>query len=140
MSSKLFIIDLAGSEKINNDNLLRKTEGVNINKSLLTLGNCINALSENTKKPGISHIPYRDSKLTRLLKDSLGGNVKIIMIACISPNPFALEETITTLNYAERAKGIKKEITRNVVSSEPQCPKCHCQLPAAKAQPFKLEK
>lgn len=47
----------------------------------------------------------------------MGGNVKIIMIACISPNPFALEETITTLNYAERAKGIKKEITRNVVNS-----------------------
>ncbi len=72
---------------------------------------------ENAKKPSLSHIPFRDSKLTRLLKDSLGGNTKIIMIACISPSPFTLEETITTLNYAERAKGIKKEITKNIVNS-----------------------
>lgn len=69
---------------------MRKNEGVNINKSLLTLGNCINALAENSKRPGFSHIPYRDSKLTRLLKDSLGGNSKIIMIACISSYPFSL--------------------------------------------------
>lgn len=90
INSKLFIIDLAGSEKLNSENAVRKTEGVNINKSLLTLGNCINALAENSKKPGVSHIPYRDSKLTRLLKDSLGGNARIIMIACISAYPFCL--------------------------------------------------
>lgn len=84
----------------------------------MTLGNCINALAENNKKSGTSHIPYRDSKLTRLLKDSLGGNARIIMIGCISTNPFTLEETVTTLNYAERAKGIKKDPTRNVVSTE----------------------
>jgi kinesin family protein 18/19 len=82
---------LAGSEKINTDNCLRKQEGTNINRSLLSLGNCINALIENSKKPGINHIPYRDSKLTRLLKDSLGGTARTIMLACISPNPFTLD-------------------------------------------------
>jgi kinesin family protein 18/19 len=76
----------------------------------------------------LSHIPFRDSKLTRILKDSLGGNTKIIMIACISTYSFMLEETVTTLNYAERAQGIRKEITKNIVTSEYECPRCHCQL------------
>ncbi len=70
-------------------NSVRKQEGVNINKSLLALGNCINALTD-CKKGGFSHVPYRDSKITRLLKDSLGGNAKTIMIACISPHPFTI--------------------------------------------------
>lgn len=113
-TGKLFIIDLAGSEKINNESNRRRNEGSNINRSLLTLGNCINALVENMKKPGFAHVPYRDSKLTRLLKDSLGGTARTIMIACISPHPFTLDETITTLNYAERAQGIKRDIARNI--------------------------
>lgn len=79
-------------------------EGANINRSLLSLGNCINILSDPNKKGAF--VPYRDSKLTRLLKDSLGGNTKTIMIACISPSYIAYEETINTLKYASRAKKI----------------------------------
>ena len=88
-------------------------EGANINRSLLALGNCINTLAENSRKNTNSHIPYRDSKLTRILKDSLGGNARTIMVACISPNPFLIDETVTTLNYANRAQGIQKKIIRN---------------------------
>ena len=90
-------------------------EGSNINKSLLALGNCINILSEKNKKG--SHVPYRDSKLTRLLKDSLGGNTKTIMIACISPSLSCMEETLNTLNYAKRARNIKKKVYRNIKES-----------------------
>ena len=91
-SCKLFIIDLAGSEKLQTLNCSKKMqEGANINRSLLALGNCINTLAENSRKNTVSHIPYRDSKLTRMLKDSLGGNTKTIMIACINPNPFLIE-------------------------------------------------
>jgi len=71
-------------------------------------------LVENSKKANSAHVPYRDSKLTRLLKDSLGGNARTVMISCISSNPFTLDETITTLNYAERAQGIKKDIMKNI--------------------------
>lgn len=79
---KLSLIDLAGSERARKtqNRGVRMIEGANINRSLLSLGNCINALSE-----GKRFIPYRDSKLTRLLKDSLGGNCMTLMIACISP-------------------------------------------------------
>lgn len=90
-------------------------EGSNINKSLLALGNCINILSEKSKKG--SHVPYRDSKLTRLLKDSLGGNTKTIMIACISPSLSCMEETLNTLNYAKRASNIKKKVYKNIKES-----------------------
>lgn len=84
-------------------------EGANINKSLLALGNCINILS-NPRKKGI-FVPYRNSKLTRLLKDSLGGNTKTVMLACISPAIAAFEETINTLKYAERARRIKRKVS-----------------------------
>jgi kinesin family protein 18/19 len=70
----------------------------------LALGNCINLLSENSKKNGF--VPYRDSKLTRLLKDSLGGNTKTVMIACISQSNLFHDETLNTLKYAGRAKKI----------------------------------
>lgn len=96
-------------------------EGANINKSLLALGNCINILAENSKRSMNSstvHIPYRDSKLTRILKDSLGGNAKTLMIACVSENPFTIEETITTLNYAQRAQVIKKEVRKNRLTND----------------------
>lgn len=73
-------------------------EGANINRSLLALGNCINILADKNKQG--SFVPYRDSKLTRLLKDSLGGNTKTIMIACVSPSVLAYEETVNTLKYA----------------------------------------
>lgn len=87
-------------------------EGANINRSLLALGNCINILSDKGKAG--SFVPYRDSKLTRLLKDSLGGNTKTIMIACISPSFSAYEETINSLKYASRARNIKRKLTKNV--------------------------
>lgn len=83
-------------------------EGSNINKSLLSLGNCINILSDKNKKG--SFVPYRDSKLTRLLKDSLGGNIQTNMIACINPSPNCYEEIINTLNYASRASKIEKKV------------------------------
>ena len=80
--SKMLFVDLAGSEKVGKEKI-RREEGGNINKALLALGNCINILSDKSKKN--SFVPYRDSKLTRLLKDSLGGNIATIMIACVTP-------------------------------------------------------
>jgi kinesin family protein 18/19 len=112
--SKLSLIDLAGSERasVTENRGQRMVEGANINRSLLALGNCINILSDSRKKG--QFVPYRDSKLTRLLKDSLGGNTKTVMIACVSPARLAIEETLNTLKYAERARKIKKKVVRNV--------------------------
>ncbi|EPY52965.1 kinesin-like protein Klp5 [Schizosaccharomyces cryophilus OY26] len=111
----LSVIDLAGSERANatKNRGGRLLEGANINKSLLALGNCINALCDPHRR---AHIPYRDSKLTRLLKFSLGGNCKTVMIVCISPSSFHYEETHNTLKYANRAKNIKTEVLRNMIS------------------------
>eukprot|EP00605_Chrysophyceae_sp_TOSAG23-4_P002806 GSChrysophyteH1.ASY1.ANO1.3090.1 assembled CDS len=92
----------------------RLVEGANINRSLLALGNCINALGEKGNKGNF--VPYRDSKLTRLLKDSLGGNCRTVMIANISPAESSFEETLNTLKYANRAKNIKTEAKRNVLN------------------------
>jgi len=111
--SKLSLVDLAGSEKAGDPKGIRMMEGGKINKSLLALGNCINILSDKSKA-GSSFVPYRDSKLTRLLKDSLGGNTKTVMIGCISQMPSHHDETINTLKYAERAKKITKKVTKNV--------------------------
>ncbi|EAR95230.2 kinesin motor catalytic domain protein (macronuclear) [Tetrahymena thermophila SB210] len=112
VTSKLTIIDLAGSEKGCDKPGKGSLEGSNINKSLLALGNCINILSEK-RKVG-HHVPYRDSKLTRILKDTLGGNTKTVMIACVSQNYQSLEETVNTLNYASRATHIKRKISKNI--------------------------
>jgi kinesin family protein 18/19 len=84
---------------------VRLREGAKINQSLLALANCINALGDQNRKG--SFVPYRDSKLTRMLKDSLGGNCKTVMIVTISPSSNQYEETINTLKYANRAKNIK---------------------------------
>ena len=113
---KLNLIDLAGSERASTtkNRGLRLIEGANINKSLLTLGNCINALAEKGKKGGKAYIPYRDSKLTRLLKDSLGGNSRTVMIANISPFIYNFDDTYNTLKYAERAKCIKTKVNINI--------------------------
>ena len=112
IESKLSFIDLAGSERVcmQQNMSLRITEGSNINKSLLALGKVINKLSE--KKAGI-YIPYRDSKLTRLLKDSLGGNTRTVLITCITPNKCQKDETLHSLNYAFRAKKIKTDFQKN---------------------------
>ncbi|XP_031347617.1 kinesin-like protein KIF18A [Photinus pyralis] len=113
--AKLSMIDLAGSERgaATGYSGARFTEGANINKSLLALGNCINSLAD-----GHRHVPYRDSKLTRLLKDSLGGNCQTVMIANISPSSHNYEDTYNTLKYAMRAKKIKSTIKKNVVNCE----------------------
>ncbi|KAJ6948004.1 kinesin-like protein KIN-5D [Populus alba x Populus x berolinensis] len=131
---KLNLVDLAGSENISrsgaredhafeflhnqysglNEVLGRAREAGEINKSLLTLGRVINALVEHS-----GHVPYRDSKLTRLLRDSLGGKTKTCIIATISPSIHSLEETLSTLDYAHRAKNIKNkpEINQKMMKS-----------------------
>ncbi|KAK2744587.1 kinesin-like protein Klp5 [Myotisia sp. PD_48] len=109
----LSIIDLAGSERASatKNRGERLVEGANINKSLLALGSCINALCDPRKR---NHVPYRNSKLTRLLKFSLGGNCKTVMVVCVSPSSAHFDETQNTLRYANRAKNIQTKITRNV--------------------------
>ena len=114
--SKLCFIDLAGSEKASRNP--KGIEGTNINRSLLALGNCINKLADSKIK-NISHIPYRDSKLTRLLKDSLGGNCQTIMIGNISCTLSSYEDTLNTLKYASRAKNIKTSVQKNVINVQP---------------------
>ena len=118
--SKLSLVDLAGSERASatQNRGLRLIEGGNINRSLLTLGNCINALCDAAAK-GIKkiYVPYRDSKLTRLLKDSLGGNARTVMIANVSPSINTFDDTYNTLKYANRAKNIKTIVSRNVLNA-----------------------
>uniref|UniRef100_A0A8D3E5J2 Kinesin-like protein n=1 Tax=Scophthalmus maximus TaxID=52904 RepID=A0A8D3E5J2_SCOMX len=114
--AKMSLIDLAGSERASATNAkgARLREGANINRSLLALGNVINALADPKSKK--AHIPYRDSKLTRLLKDSLGGNCRTVMIANVSPSSKSYDDTHNTLKYANRAKEIKSSLKSNVVS------------------------
>ncbi|XP_077612174.1 kinesin-like protein KIF19 [Crocuta crocuta] len=112
---RLFMIDLAGSERASQtqNRGQRMKEGAHINRSLLALGNCINALSDKSSN---KYINYRDSKLTRLLKDSLGGNSRTVMIAHISPASSAFEESRNTLTYASRAKNIKTRVKQNLLN------------------------
>uniref|UniRef100_A0A673K849 Kinesin-like protein n=1 Tax=Sinocyclocheilus rhinocerous TaxID=307959 RepID=A0A673K849_9TELE len=114
--AKMSLIDLAGSERASATNAkgARLREGANINRSLLALGNVINTLANPKCKK--THIPYRDSKLTRLLKDSLGGNCRTVMIANVSPSSLSYEDTHNTLKYANRAKEIKSTLRSNVMS------------------------
>ncbi|KAJ2616611.1 tubulin-dependent ATPase kip3 [Coemansia sp. RSA 1365] len=116
-TATLSIIDLAGSERatVARNNGTRMREGANINRSLLALANCINALCDQKTK---RHIPYRDSKLTRLLKFSLGGNCRTVMITCVSPASTYYEETHNTLKYANRAKNIKTTVAKNTKSTQ----------------------
>ncbi|XP_004080661.1 kinesin-like protein KIF19 isoform X2 [Oryzias latipes] len=113
--ARLFMIDLAGSERAaqTQNRGQRLKEGAHINRSLLALGNCINALSD---KNGNKYVNYRDSKLTRLLKDSLGGNSRTVMIAHISPASTAFEESRNTLTYADRAKSIRTRVKKNLMN------------------------
>ncbi|CAD8097370.1 unnamed protein product [Paramecium primaurelia] len=121
IQSKFSLVDLAGSERAANTNNKgqRMIEGANINKSLLVLGNCIQSLSEANEK-GIKNpfIPFRNSKLTRLLKDSLGGNCRTVMISNVTPAVSCFEETYNTLVYANRAKNIKTVANRNVLMAQ----------------------
>ncbi|XP_077352159.1 uncharacterized protein kif16bb isoform X2 [Festucalex cinctus] len=119
MVSKIHLVDLAGSERANTTQTsgTRLKEGANINKSLVTLGNVISALAElSVEQPATKKmifIPYRDSVLTWLLKDSLGGNSKTTMIATISPASVNYGETLSTLRYANRARNIVNTPTVN---------------------------
>uniref|UniRef100_A0A8C6SBE1 Kinesin-like protein n=1 Tax=Neogobius melanostomus TaxID=47308 RepID=A0A8C6SBE1_9GOBI len=114
--AKMSLIDLAGSERAGHTNAkgARLREGANINRSLLALGNVINALADPKSKK--AHIPYRDSKLTRILKDSLGGNCRTVMIANVSSSSKSYDDIHNTLKYANRAKEIKSTLKSNVVS------------------------
>ncbi len=120
VKAKLNLVDLAGSERADKTGATGATlkEGTNINLSLMALGNVINALSEGTSRDGKKHIPYRDSKLTRLLQESLGGNSLTVMLAAISPADYNYDETVGTLKYANRAKSIANAATRNEDSNE----------------------
>ena len=114
---KISFVDLAGSERVKESHSTGETfnETLNINKSLLCLGNCISALSDGKKKG--AHIPFRNSKLTKLLADSLGGDGVTLMIACVTPSLHNTHDTLNTLRYANRAKRIQN---RPVVRMDPQ--------------------
>jgi kinesin family protein 11 len=103
---RLYLVDLAGSENVGRSGATnnRAREAGNINQSLLALGRVITGLVERSP-----HIPYRESKLTRLLQDSLGGSTKTCIIATISPASTSFEETMSTLDYSARAKLIKNK-------------------------------
>eukprot|EP00164_Ancoracysta_twista_P001120 GFYU01001468.1.p1 GENE.GFYU01001468.1~~GFYU01001468.1.p1 ORF type:complete len:1151 (+),score=495.77 GFYU01001468.1:265-3717(+) len=114
--AKINLVDLAGSERADSTGAAgdRLKEGSAINKSLSALGNCISALAEMSKKGSKKpYVPYRDSVLTWLLKESLGGNAKTIMIAALSPADINFDETLSTLRYADRAKQIKNNAIVN---------------------------
>ncbi|KAG9252394.1 uncharacterized protein F5Z01DRAFT_226535 [Emericellopsis atlantica] len=106
--SKLHFVDLAGSERLKNTGAHgdRAREGISINAGLASLGKVISQLS--SRQAG-SHVSYRDSKLTRLLQDSLGGNAYTYMIACVTPAEFHLSETLNTVQYAQRARAIQSK-------------------------------
>ncbi|KAJ1838954.1 tubulin-dependent ATPase kip3, partial [Coemansia sp. RSA 2708] len=128
----LSIIDLAGSERaaVARGSGARMREGANINRSLLALANCINALCAPTPR----HVPYRDSKLTRLLKFSLGGNCRTVMITCVSPASTFFEETHSTLKYASRAKRIRTTVARNTKSAAAHVAQYQAIIRAQKAE------
>ncbi|XP_029909105.1 kinesin-like protein KIF21A isoform X2 [Myripristis murdjan] len=113
LTAKFHFVDLAGSERLKRTGATgdRAKEGISINCGLLALGNVISALGDRCKRA--SHVPYRDSKLTRLLQDSLGGNSQTVMIACISPSDRDFMETLNTLKYANRARNIKNKVVVN---------------------------
>ncbi|XP_023685972.2 kinesin-like protein KIF21A isoform X3 [Paramormyrops kingsleyae] len=113
LTAKFHFVDLAGSERLKRTGATgdRAREGISINCGLLALGNVISALGDKSKRS--THVPYRDSKLTRLLQDSLGGNSQTVMIACISPSDRDFMETLNTLKYANRARNIKNRVMVN---------------------------
>ncbi|XP_064346194.1 kinesin-like protein KIF27 isoform X2 [Camelus dromedarius] len=111
--SKFHFVDLAGSERVTKTGNTgeRFKESIQINSGLLALGNVISALGDPRRKS--SHIPYRDAKITRLLKDSLGGSAKTLMITCVSPSSSDFDESLNSLKYANRARNIRNKPTLN---------------------------
>jgi len=117
-TSRFTFVDLAGSERMKKTGAEgeRAREGIKINEGLLALGNVINALADEDRlaRGEKVHVPYRQSKLTRLLQDALGGNSQTLFLACVSPSDTNASETLSTLQYANRARNIKNTPTRNV--------------------------
>uniref|UniRef100_H0YY74 Kinesin-like protein n=1 Tax=Taeniopygia guttata TaxID=59729 RepID=H0YY74_TAEGU len=113
ISSKFHFVDLAGSERVakTGNTGERFKESVKINSGLFALGNVISALGDPKRKS--AHIPYRAAKITRILKDSLGGNAKTVMITCISPSSLDFDESLNSLKYANRAKNIRNKLVVN---------------------------
>ncbi|XP_026304759.1 kinesin-like protein KIF27 isoform X3 [Piliocolobus tephrosceles] len=111
--SKFHFVDLAGSERVTKTGNTGEQfkESIQINSGLLALGNVISALGDPRRKS--SHIPYRDAKITRLLKDSLGGSAKTVMITCVSPSSSNFDESLNSLKYANRARNIRNKPTVN---------------------------
>uniref|UniRef100_A0A8C3PZC3 Kinesin family member 7 n=1 Tax=Chrysolophus pictus TaxID=9089 RepID=A0A8C3PZC3_CHRPC len=126
--SKFHFVDLAGSERIvkTGNTGERLKESIQINSGLLALGNVISALGDPRRKG--SHIPYRDSKITRILKDSLGGNAQTVMIACVSPSSSDFDESLNTLNYASRAQNIQNKAVVNCRKETEQVEELHLQI------------
>uniref|UniRef100_A0A8C1KG78 Kinesin-like protein n=1 Tax=Cyprinus carpio TaxID=7962 RepID=A0A8C1KG78_CYPCA len=114
LSGKLYLVDLAGSEKVSKTGAEGSVldEAKNINKSLSALGNVISALAEGTVSK--THVPYRDSKMTRILQDSLGGNCRTTIVICCSPSVYNEAETKSTLMFGQRAKTIKNTVSVNM--------------------------
>ncbi|VDL70027.1 unnamed protein product [Nippostrongylus brasiliensis] len=118
LTAKFHFVDLAGSERLKRTGATgdRAKEGISINCGLLALGNVISALGGANGK--VSHVPYRDSKLTRLLQDSLGGNSRTLMVACVSPSDSDFVETLNTLKYANQAELLEFKQGRRTVNSD----------------------
>ena len=137
LCAKMHLVDLAGSERLKRTKTegQRLQEGIKINKGLLALGNVINALSENKQ-----HVPYRDSKLTRMLQDSLGGNSRTLMIACVSPADVNMEESLNSLRYASRARAIKNKPVVNRDPVAAQIASLRQQLALARAENVDLRR
>ncbi len=127
-SARLSIIDLAGSERVAVDvprDDARRAEGANINRSLLALVHCVSLLAEMPRRGDgadthvAQHVPFRNSKLTRLLKPALLGGARTLMLACVSPSPTSYDETLATLKYAARAMCITTRVARNAAARAP---------------------
>lgn len=120
-SSRFTFVDLAGSERLKKTGAEgeRAREGIKINEGLLALGNVINALADEERQSENKkiYVPYRQSKLTRLLQDALGGNSQTLFLACVSPSDTNSSESLSTLHYANRARNIKNAPTKNIDSS-----------------------
>jgi kinesin family protein 4/21/27 len=139
-------VDLAGSERMKKTGAEgeRAREGIKINEGLLALGNVINALADEERiaKEKKVHVPYRQSKLTRLLQDALGGNSQTLFLACVSPSDTNASETLSTLHYANRARNIRNAPTRNVDAAAAELRRLHainrvlqCELVKSRFQP-----
>jgi hypothetical protein len=128
-TSRFTFVDLAGSERMKKTGAEgeRAREGIKINEGLLALGNVINALADEERiaKEKKIHVPYRQSKLTRLLQDALGGNSQTLFLACVSPSDTNVSETLSTLHYANRARNIRNAPTKNVDATAMELQRLH---------------